>query len=115
MPWLQGVQQPSRSASILMYTAWATNELEWLQQMELDAIAWQENYDLITITETWWDPSQDCSAAVDGCKLFRRGSQGRKEVGWLTVLRVFWFCRAQCWERLGLFLMGEDEGEGQQG
>lgn len=40
-----------------MYTAWATNELEWLQQMELDAIAWQENYDLITITETSWDPS----------------------------------------------------------
>lgn len=24
---------------------------------ELEAIVWQENYALIAITETWWDPS----------------------------------------------------------
>ena len=44
-------------------------------------ILWQANYDLVAITETWWDCSHDWSAAVDGYKLFRKDRQGRKGGG----------------------------------
>ncbi|KAK4810110.1 hypothetical protein QYF61_009505 [Mycteria americana] len=45
---------------------------------ELEAIVQQDSYDLATITDTWWDDSHDWSAAMDGCKLFRRDRQGRR-------------------------------------
>ncbi|KAJ7425692.1 hypothetical protein WISP_22461 [Willisornis vidua] len=35
----------------------------------------QESYDIIIITETWWDDSHDWSAAMDGYKLFRKNRQ----------------------------------------
>ena len=31
-----------------------------------------ESYDLVAITEIWWDEPHDWSAAIDGYKLFRR-------------------------------------------
>ncbi|KAK4806160.1 hypothetical protein QYF61_001083 [Mycteria americana] len=42
------------------------------KQEELEAIVRQENYDMVAITETWWDDSHNWSAAMDGYKLFRR-------------------------------------------
>jgi len=42
------------------------------KQEELEAIVQQDSYDLVAITEMWWDDSCDWSAAMDGCKLFRR-------------------------------------------
>ena len=39
---------------------------------ELEVIVSQANYDLVAITETWWDHSHDWSAVIDGYKLFRR-------------------------------------------
>ena len=42
------------------------------KQEELEAMMKQENYDVMAITETWWDVSHDWSAPVDGYKLFRR-------------------------------------------
>lgn len=45
---------------------------------ELEAIAQQENYDIVTITETWWDDLHNCSAAMDGFKLFGRDRIGRR-------------------------------------
>ena len=42
------------------------------KQEELEAIVRQANYDLVAITETWWDHSHDWSAVMDGYKLFRR-------------------------------------------
>jgi len=30
-----------------------------------------ENYELVAITETWWEESHDWSVAIDGYKLFR--------------------------------------------
>ncbi|PKU39070.1 nedd4-binding protein 2-like 2 [Limosa lapponica baueri] len=36
-----------------------------------------ESYDIVTITETWWDESYDWSVAIEGYKLFRRDRQGR--------------------------------------
>ncbi|GAB0175367.1 hypothetical protein GRJ2_000001900 [Grus japonensis] len=48
------------------------------KQEELEAIVQQENHDIISIMETWWDDSHNWSAAVNGYKLFRRERQGRR-------------------------------------
>ncbi|KAK4815183.1 hypothetical protein QYF61_021043 [Mycteria americana] len=42
------------------------------KQEQLEAIVHQENYDMVAITETWWDDSHNWGAAMDGYKLFRR-------------------------------------------
>ena len=42
------------------------------KQEELEAIVQQESYDIVDITETWWDDSYDWSAAMCGYKLFRK-------------------------------------------
>ena len=39
---------------------------------------WQANYDLVVITEAWWDHSHNWSAAVNGYKLFRKDRQGTR-------------------------------------
>ena len=41
----------------------------------------QASYDLVAITETWWDLSHDWSAAMDGYKLLRKDRQGRRGGG----------------------------------
>ena len=51
------------------------------KQEELEVTVQQANYDLVAITETWWDNSHDWSAVMDGYKLFRRDRQGRKGGG----------------------------------
>ena len=51
------------------------------KQEELEAIVQQASYDLVAITETWWDHSHDWSAAMDGYKLFRKDRQGRRGGG----------------------------------
>ncbi|KAJ7425574.1 hypothetical protein BTVI_02487 [Pitangus sulphuratus] len=51
------------------------------KQEELEAIMQQESCAVITISETWWDDLHDWSAAMDGCKLFRRDRQGRRGGG----------------------------------
>jgi len=42
------------------------------KQEELEAFVQQDSYDLVAITETWWDDYHDWSAVMDGYKLFRR-------------------------------------------
>ena len=39
---------------------------------ELEATVCQANYDLVAITDTWWDCSHDWRTVMDGYKLFRR-------------------------------------------
>ena len=48
------------------------------KQEELEATMLLESYDLVVITETWWDKSIDWSMAVDGSRLFRRDRQKRR-------------------------------------
>ncbi|PKU29972.1 hypothetical protein llap_19725 [Limosa lapponica baueri] len=48
------------------------------KQDELEAIVQQDSYDVVTITETWWDDCHDQNAVVNGYKLFRRDRQGRR-------------------------------------
>ena len=36
-----------------------------------------ENYNVVVVTETWWDDNHDWSVAIDGYKLFRgTGKEG---------------------------------------
>ena len=51
------------------------------KQEELEAIVWQASYDLVAITERWWDRSHYWSAAMDGYKHFRKDRQGRRGGG----------------------------------
>ncbi|KAK4823963.1 hypothetical protein QYF61_008349 [Mycteria americana] len=57
------------------------------KQEELEAIVHQENYDMVAITETWWDDSHNWSAAMDGYKLFRRNRRGRRGGGVALYVR----------------------------
>ena len=58
------------------------------KQEELEAIVHQAYYDLVAITETWWDHSHDWSAVMDGYKLFRRIDQEGKVVVWPFILKT---------------------------
>ena len=49
------------------------------KQEELVSMVQLENYDLIAITETWWEESHNRNTAAEGYKLFRREA-GRE--GW---------------------------------
>ena len=40
-----------------------------------------ESYNLVAITEIWWDKSHDWSVAIDGYRLFRRDRRGRRGGG----------------------------------
>ena len=51
------------------------------RQEELEAILQLESYNLIAITETWWDEMHNWSIAIDGYKLFRRDRHGRRGGG----------------------------------
>uniref|UniRef100_A0A8B9CU89 Reverse transcriptase domain-containing protein n=1 Tax=Anser brachyrhynchus TaxID=132585 RepID=A0A8B9CU89_9AVES len=57
------------------------------KQEELDAIVQREGYDLVAITETWWDHSHDWSAAMSGYRLFRRDRQHRRGGGVALYIR----------------------------
>ncbi|RMC06534.1 hypothetical protein DUI87_15971 [Hirundo rustica rustica] len=50
-------------------------------QEELEAMVQQQSYDVVAITETWWDESHSWSTALDGYKLFRRDRKGRRGGG----------------------------------
>jgi len=51
-----------------------TNACSMGNKQELEAIMQLENYDIVAITESWWDDLHNQSAAMDGYKCFRRGS-----------------------------------------
>ncbi|KAK4816911.1 LOW QUALITY PROTEIN: hypothetical protein QYF61_024921 [Mycteria americana] len=57
------------------------------KQEDLEAIVHQENYDMVAITETWWDDLHNWSAAMDGYKLFRRDRRGRRGGGVALYIR----------------------------
>ncbi|GAB0199842.1 hypothetical protein GRJ2_002449600 [Grus japonensis] len=51
------------------------------KQEELEALAQSQCYDIIGISETWWEESCDWCAVMDGYRLFRRDRQGRRGGG----------------------------------
>ena len=48
------------------------------KQEELEATMLLESYDLIALTETWWDESHDWRVAIYGYRLIRRRRWGKK-------------------------------------
>ncbi|GAB0193880.1 mitochondrial enolase superfamily member 1 [Grus japonensis] len=51
------------------------------KQEELETCVCLQGYDLIGITETWWDGSYDWSVGMEGYRLFRKDRQGRRGGG----------------------------------
>uniref|UniRef100_A0A8C8RGD0 Maestro heat like repeat family member 6 n=1 Tax=Pelusios castaneus TaxID=367368 RepID=A0A8C8RGD0_9SAUR len=49
-------------------------------------------YDIIGITETWWDNLRDWSTAMDGYKLFRKDRQGRRGGGVALYVKELYDC-----------------------
>jgi len=62
------------------------------KQEELEAILEQDGYDLISITETWWDDSHNWSTEMDGYKLFRRDRRGKRGGGLVLCVRDCFNC-----------------------
>ncbi|PKU44320.1 rna-directed dna polymerase from mobile element jockey-like [Limosa lapponica baueri] len=62
------------------------------KQEELEAIVWQDSYDVVAITETWWDNGHDWNAAMNGYKLLRRNRQGRRGRGVALYIRECFDC-----------------------
>ncbi|CAM4502766.1 unnamed protein product [Lepidochelys kempii] len=62
------------------------------KQGELEVLVMSRNYDMIGITETWWDNSHDWSTVLDGYKLFRKDRQGRKGGGVALYIREQYDC-----------------------
>ena len=62
------------------------------KQQELEAIVQPENYNVVTITETWWDNSHNCKATMNGYQLFRRDRQGRRGGGISLYFRECFDC-----------------------
>jgi len=58
------------------------------KQEELEAIEQQDSYDLVAITEMWWDDSHGCSVAMDGYKLFRSHRRGKRGGGVVLYVRA---------------------------
>jgi len=52
----------------------------------------QERYDIVVITETWWDDSHNWSATMDGYELCRKYSQGRRGSGVTLYVRECFDC-----------------------
>lgn len=69
------------------------------------------NYDIVAITEKQWDELHNCSAVLDGYKLFRRNRLGRRSGVALYVRRDF-----DCPQRNdGAVSMGKNQGKSQPG
>ncbi|PKU44695.1 rna-directed dna polymerase from mobile element jockey-like [Limosa lapponica baueri] len=82
------------------------------KQEELQAIVQQESYDVVAIMETWWDDSHDWSAAIDGYKLFRRSSRGRRGDGVALYVREGYECQELIEGNIGeLIYRGGEQNE----
>ena len=51
------------------------------KQEELEATVCSESYDIVAITETWWNDSHSWNAVMEGYWLFKRDRLGRKGGG----------------------------------
>ena len=69
---------------------------------ELEICVRSQGYNLITITETWWDSSHDWHAAMDGYTHFRKDSPTRRGGEVTLYVREQLECTELC--------LGADEG-----
>jgi len=66
------------------------------KQEELEATIQQDGYDLVAITETWWDSSHDWHAVMDGYRLFRKDRPTRRGGGVALYVREQQECIELC-------------------
>ncbi|KAK4806138.1 hypothetical protein QYF61_001061 [Mycteria americana] len=64
------------------------------KQDELEALVISQSYDIIGISETRWNESHDWSSRMEGYRLFRRDSQGRRGGGVALYVRERFDCTA---------------------
>lgn len=56
-----------------------TNACSMRNEQEVPkAVAQFQRFDIIVVSETWWDEPCDWSALLDTCTLFKWGRQGRR-------------------------------------
>lgn len=66
------------------------------KQEELKTMIYLENYDLVAITETWWDESHDWHTVIEGYRLFRKDRKGRRRGGVALYVRKRIDCKELC-------------------
>jgi len=66
------------------------------KQEELETVVQLGNYDLIAITETWWDESHDWNTLIEDYRLFRRDRQSRRGGGVALYVRNWIDCEELC-------------------
>jgi len=66
------------------------------KQEELEMCVPLRGYDIIGITETWWDSSYDWNIGMGGYKLFRKDRQGRQGVGVTLYVKDQLECTELC-------------------
>ncbi|PKU34424.1 nedd4-binding protein 2-like 2 [Limosa lapponica baueri] len=62
------------------------------KQEELEATLLLKSYDLVAITETWWDESHDWRVAIDGYRVFIRDRRGRRGRGVALYIKKWLEC-----------------------
>ena len=63
---------------------------------ELETVAQFGKYDLIAITETWWDESHDWNTLIEDYRFFRRDRQARRGGGVALCVRKWINCEELC-------------------
>ena len=74
-PTLSKGKNPKSSHLRCIYTNARSLANKW---EELELHAQSESYDVIGITETWWENLHDWKTTMDGYKLFRKDRKGRR-------------------------------------
>ena len=62
------------------------------KQEELEILIQEGNYDLIGITETWWDDSHDWNIAIEGYKLTKKNTENKKGGGVAVYVKNTYSC-----------------------
>jgi len=66
------------------------------KQEELEATLQQDSYDLVAMTETWWDSLHDWNAVMYGYRFFRKDRQTRQGGGAPLYVREQLECIELC-------------------
>ncbi|KAK4827172.1 hypothetical protein QYF61_015134 [Mycteria americana] len=64
------------------------------KQDKLEALVSSQSYEIIGMSETWWNESHDWSAGMEGYRLFRRDRQGKQGGGVALYVRERFDCTA---------------------
>lgn len=73
------------------------------KQGELELCMQLQSYDLMAITETWWDNSHDWNGVMDGFELFKKN----RSEGWGGRVTLYMSEQLECME----LCLGKDEGQ----